>query len=410
MLPTKKSKHRNAQEDMAEPTKILHLTHTDIPSDNRILKEIVALADAPEYELYGFGIRLGLGGENSNINPQARIESLQLLSRRLTFLPLPIRHLVVGVEMSIRLLLMGMKVRPDVVHCHDAPVLIAGVLLKHLCRAKLVYDAHELESNKNAQSRLIAWLTLRVERFVWPFIDHLISVSPSILKWYEQQIGPKPNSLVLNSPFFVAPSAPSDEVQRKPHYFHDKFDIPKGAKVFLYLGLLVSGRGIEKLLKAFSNNNASSHLVFLGYGPFEGKIQAAAKICPNIHLHPPVPHEEVVATSRSADVGLCIIENVSLSDYYCLPNKLFEYAFAGIPVLASNFPDIDHLVSNYGLGECCAVEVDAIAEAIGRIERSVLPLWDKDLRELGWQSQTRRLQQAYWSLLDQDKHASAEVV
>lgn len=400
MSSIKNSKDRNGLADLGARTKILHLTHTDIPSDNRILKEIVALADAPEYELYGFGIRLGLGAEKTNIMPKARIVSLKLMTRKLNFLPLLIRHLVVGVEMSMRLLLLGMKVRPDVVHCHDAPVLLVGVLLKYLCRAKLVYDAHELESNKNAQSRLIAWLTLRVERLVWPSIDHLISVSPSILQWYERHLGPKPNSLVLNSPFFVGSVAASDDVQKKPHYFHEKFDIPSGAKVFLYLGLLVSGRGIEKLLKAFSNNNISSHLVFLGYGPFEGRIQDVAKICPNIHLHPPVPHEEVVSTSRSADVGLCIIENVSLSDYYCLPNKLFEYAFAGIPVLASNFPDIDHLVSEYGLGECCAVEVDAIAAAIGRIERSVLPPWEKELRDLGWQSQSNRLQQAYRSMLE----------
>ena len=400
MLPIKKSKDRNELADLVGRTKILHLTHTDISSDSRILKEVNALADIPEYELYGFGISMGLGAEKTNIMPQARILSLQLLARNINFLPRQIRHLAVGIEMSMRLFIMGMKVRPDVVHCHDAPVLLVGFLIKHLCRAKLVYDAHELESDKNAQSRSIAWLTLRVERFVWSSIDHIISVSPSILKWYERNLGPKPNSLILNSPIYSGAVAASDDEFIKPRHFHEKFDIPSCTKVFLYLGLLVTGRGIEKMLDAFSNNNVTAHLVFVGYGPLDGIIRDVAEKRQNVHLHPSVPHEEVVEISRSADVGLCIIENVSLSDYYCLPNKMFEYAFAGIPVLASDFPDIAHLVSKYGLGECCTVDGDAITEAIWRIERGDLTLAGKNLWDLGWQSQSKRLQQAYRALLE----------
>ena len=75
----------------------------------------------------------------------------------------------------------------------------------------------------------------------------------------------------------------------------------------------------------------------------------------NIHLHKKVPHNQVVNLIKSADVGICIIENVSLSDYYCLPNKLFEYSFAGLRVIGSDFPEISNYILSNKLGEVCKI-------------------------------------------------------
>jgi glycosyltransferase involved in cell wall biosynthesis len=399
VLSTNESTSRKTQGDPAAQVRILHLTHTDIPSDNRILKEIVALSEVRGFQLYGIGVRLHLGAKDTNAAPQAKIMSLVLATKKLRFLPGPIRHLIVAVEMMVRILIQGLKVRTDVVHCHDTPVLLVGVLLKHCFKARLVYDAHELESNKNGQSPWIARLTLWAERLAWSSIDHFVSVSTSIIEWYGVHLGPKRSSLILNSPLLSATSGMVRSGIDKPRHFHQKFCIPADAKVFLYLGLLVPGRGIDQMLEAFSGKNAKSHLVFMGYGDLAEKIESVTRTVGNIHLHPPVPHEDVVSLSRSADVGLCIIENVSLSDYYCLPNKLFEYAFAGIPVLASSFPDITQVVEQYGLGECCLVDSDAIAAAIERIETDSTESRPGNLYELGWQNQSRRLQQAYLSLL-----------
>ena len=358
------------------------------------------LAEISNFEIHAVGIRHRLGARQTNAVPQARIISLDLVTRKLRFLPGLVRHPLVALEMAVRLLFCGLKVRPDIVHCHDTPVLLVGVLLKQLFRARLVYDAHELESNKNGQSRIISYLTLWAERTSWSSIDHLISVSPSIIKWYCENLGPKPNSLILNSPYFSAPIGLDREVIKdKPRYFHETFGIPADERVFLYLGLLVPGRGVDKMLTAFSSDNVKSHLVFVGYGPLEEQIRSAAKSCQHIHLHRPVPHEEVVALSRSADFGLCVIENVSLSDYYSLPNKLFEYAFAGIPVLASRFPDIEKIVNEHGLGECCDLNMDSIVETIKRLESgSAAPM--PELHALGWQNQSKRLQQAYMALIE----------
>lgn len=299
--------------------KILHITHTAIPSDNRILNEMSALAEHQKFQLYGIGIRQHKGGKQSKAALRAEIVSVDLFSRKLRGLPWFLRHSLVVLEMFLRLLHRGAKLRPGIVHCHDTPVLLVGVILKRLFRTKLVYDAHELESNKNGQTAFASKATLWIEKLSWSSIDHFISVSPSIIDWYKRNLGDKPASLVLNSPRI--PKVDDMSQVKAAGYFHRYFSIPEGVRVYLYLGLLEWGRGIEKVLAAFSSPGISSHVVFVGYGSLSDYIQQQADREPRIHLHPPVPHEEVVSISRNADVGLCIIENVSLSDYYCLPNK-----------------------------------------------------------------------------------------
>jgi glycosyltransferase involved in cell wall biosynthesis len=378
--------------------KILHLTHTDILSDNRILKEMGALADVEKFHLHGVGVRQRQGGKTTRTTFPASIVSVDLLSRKLRVLPGFLRHALVALEMISRMFYHGAKLRADVVHCHDTPVLLVGVLLKQLFGGKLVYDAHELESNKNGQSASIARLTLWIERVSWSSIDHFISVSPSIIDWYRDNLGEKPSSLILNSPIVSSEPCLTKEVtDGASRYFHRTFEIPESSRVFLYLGLLEPGRGIELILNAFSSEGVRSHVVFVGYGAFAKLIQEHAGIGSRIHLHPPVPHEDVVLLSSSADFGLCIIERVSLSDYYCLPNKLFEYAFAGIPVLASRFPDISSLVHKYELGECCDIDTASIVEAVQRMEQQQRRGIARDLRDLGWASQSHRLRQVYMS-------------
>ena len=77
------------------------------------------------------------------------------------------------------------------VHCHDSICLIAAVLLKRFVGCCLVYDAHELESDRNGQSRLFGAITLWIERVCWSSVDLFITVSESIDFWYQTKLGPK---------------------------------------------------------------------------------------------------------------------------------------------------------------------------------------------------------------------------
>jgi glycosyltransferase involved in cell wall biosynthesis len=98
----------------------------------------------------------------------------------------------------------------------------------------------------------------------------------------------------------------------------------------------------------------------MGHGEKEEEIRKYSNKYANIFLHPAVSSDLVVPISSSANFGYCVLENTSLSVYFSLPNKLFEYVFSGLPVLASNFPDISDKVINFNLGLIVDFNKDAI--------------------------------------------------
>ena len=372
--------------------KILHLTHTDIESDSRILKEMGALT-AVGYTVSGIGVTLSEGAHRTPTPFPADVAAIQLRSRQLTFLPKPLRHAISLCELIAKMLPRAIRRRPDVIHCHDTLVLPLGVLVKLFTRAKLVYDAHELESDRNGLSKFLGWLTLFAEKMLWRFVDALIVVSPSIQNWYQEKIGPKPSAIVLNSPLF------SDDHGQEGDYLRNKFLIPADRLLFIYVGILGPGRGLDLVTEAFTHPDVSSHVVFLGYGQLADELKRMAVKHPNIHVHDAVPHSQVVPIVRSADFGLCLIQNVSLSDYYCLPNKLFEYCFAGVPVLASDFPDIRTVLAEYNIGECCELDPGSIRGAIQKLEKSKKHFQFADLTPLSWQTQEQKLINLYQQML-----------
>ncbi|NKQ41717.1 MAG: glycosyltransferase family 4 protein [Sulfurovum sp.] len=376
---------------------ILHLTQTDIKSDSRILKEMNSIATLNStYEVSGIGVILNRGEKHTNNKDNLDIYSIILKSREWRFLPRVIRHTCSLVELTFKMFYKAKKLQPKVIHCHDTLVLPLGVMVKAFTGAKLIYDAHELESDRNGLTKILGKLTLFAEKALWRYVDALIVVSPSIEKWYMENIGDKYSEIVLNSPVLE-----KEESSKESSYLREYFSIPKESKIFLYVGGLVHGRGIELLTDAFRVSDIKSSLVFLGYGTLSDELKEIASSSSNIYVHDAVPHEEVVPVAKSADIGLCLIQNVSLSDYYCLPNKLFEYCFAEIPVLASDFPDISATVKKYNLGKCTELNSASIYEAIKEFENmEVLENIDiNKLYELSWEAQEDKLIKLYEQII-----------
>lgn len=375
-------------------TTVLHLTHTNIPTDARILRELNALSQVPGLEIHAYGV---LDGEPDYGKRSFTLREFRVRSARASRLPRPVRYALVIMEVNARFLARMMRLRPDVVHCHDTMVLPSGALARMLRKPQIVYDAHELESNKAGQSQALSRATLRVERACWPHIDSLITVSPSIARWYSEHLGAKPTACILNSPEIAA--LPAGAPGHPAHGLRHRLHIHPDAPLFVYVGALEPGRGIEMVLDAFTRPDIDAHVAFVGAGGLETTITAASDLHSNVHICPPVPHDQLVPFIRDATGGFCLIEDISLSDHYCLPNKLFEYAFAGLPVIASRLPEIERVVREYHLGVCADLNPTSIGEAIAACSAWPRDLPRERLKDLAWESQAEDLRDLYENLL-----------
>jgi glycosyltransferase involved in cell wall biosynthesis len=259
--------------------------------------------------------------------------------------------------------------------------------------AILVYDAHELESDRNGLRKWERSAIRAVERLAWSRIAVLITVSPSIQDWYINSYGSKSSMVILNSPVV------RENINFEEAYLRCKFGIPSDHRIYIYAGILNEGRGLEVLLKVFSRGDITSHLILVGYGPWLPRVSQVADERSNIHVHPPVPHDILVPLLRTADVGVCLVEPISLSDYLSIPNKLLEYIAAGLPVLASDLPELRSLVQTYGLGCCSELDSDAVAELVRSPPQDCGTEVAQAPEGLGWNSQAERLISLYQTLL-----------
>jgi len=376
---------------------ILHLTHTDFRFDNRILKEIEAIEQNENQEIYGFGVKSSEKAASSRIKVKAELFNFKLLSNRVKSFPRVITYSLFIIELTIIFFWKAIKIKPRVIHCHDTMVLPVGVFLKLLFKSKLIYDAHELESNKNGQNLFLSKFTYFLEKLFWNKIDILISVSDSILKWYNQKLGDKESYLILNSPV-INSNSDDNFLNVTSDYLRTKFNIPEDVKIFIYVGELRAGRSIEIILELFSRHEVTSHVIFLGFGELDKEIMLISATTSKVHLHEPVSHDLVVPIVKCADIGLCLIENVSLSDYYCLPNKFFEYIFSSLYVVVPDFPELKDVVTRYKLGSVTKTDFNSLLTTILTLQDMLLLKKVYNISELSWQTQARRLKNLYTDL------------
>jgi glycosyltransferase involved in cell wall biosynthesis len=325
---------------------VLSIVFNELTNDNRVINQAVSL-QKNGYSVTLLGIQIDKSLPLNEVVNGVNIIRVPLTYRNPLIYRIPF---LLFYYRNISLFFIFLKIALsnfDIIHCHDLNTLQFGVRAKIFKprKLKLIYDAHEYETQRNG---LHGWQWTYVklkERFLIKFCDRVITVSPTIADEYVRLYGIEKPEVILNCPILR-----TEEIIKK-NLFREYFGIPLSKKIFLYQGYLYPGRGIEVILEAFNQLNLSDGvLVFMGEGTLADKIKKHEKYGKSVFIHPFVSGEVLLGYTSSADCGIAFIEDISLSDRYCLPNKLFEYIAAGIPVVSSGLPDLKKFINTYEVG------------------------------------------------------------
>ena len=304
------------------------------------------------------------------------------------------------------------RLEPDVVHAHDMHVI--GVATRAAGRAKLrgkqlkvVYDAHEYVaglSRYGARTRrsIAAWANH--EREYIGDADRVITVSPAIAERLqrEHQLDHEP-TVIMNTP---NPADVSVEVSD----IRSQLGLASEVPLLVYSGGVTKARGIQTAVQALVDLPDVHLAVVCVPGVATDAVRelqaqaVALEVQDRLHCLDPVKPDEVVAFLRTADVGLIPILRYP-SHEMSLPNKLFEYAFAGLPVVVSDMPSMKEFVDHTRIGEVfVAADAHDLASKVRMVlgdldtyrERVADPGYQQ---EVSWAGQAEKLRSLYGELV-----------
>ena len=368
------------------------LLHKSIEHDSRVRREARALAEAGhEVTVLHLPRKHGeLDGELDGFQV-CSVTSSDWLGRRL---PRGVLQRLLSVFAFVHAL---RAMRPDVIHAHDTAMLVPGWLAVRRTGALLVYDSHELATGVPYRERLWAVLVAAVERLLAPRCELVLTVSDGIATRLAQRYRLRRTPVVVRN----VPDLSVYDLEGKGSCdLRAELGLPADSPLVLHLGAAALDRGCETLVRSIARTGKSVNLLFLGsdlaYAGRLGEIAREQGVGDRVHFLPAVPVRQVLAHARQASVGVSLLEDTCENHRLALPNKIFEYLAAGVPVVASDLPELRRTLAD----QDAAVLVDssdesAVARAIGEAMERNRPT---PPGPFAWEREAERLLSAYASL------------
>lgn len=292
-------------------------------------------------------------------------------------------------EFQIRLFFFLLFRKADLFYANDLDTLLPNFLCSKLKSAKIIYDSHELfcevpELIENPTKRKI-WKSL--EQFIFPKLNSIITVNQSIADIYEQEYGKK-LYVVRNIPMH---RQVTDKRSRAELGLSDdqKIVILQGAGINVH-------RGAEEAVEAMQYLDGVI-LLIVGSGDVIDilkKMRVDLGLEEKVIITGKVPYEKLAQYTQIADLGLSLDRDTNLNYRFSLPNKLFDYIHAGIPVLVSPLVEISRIVKQYQIGDIIqSHDPQSIATSISKIfsDEKTLTSWKKNIliaqKELSWEQE-----------------------
>jgi len=238
---------------------------------------------------------------------------------------------------------------PAVVHCHDLLTLPVGRAVARRLGIPLVYDSHEIFEALAVHSIVLRVFFRLMQRRYSRAVDGFITINDSIAATLAERYPRLPPAVIVRNAARFDPHATADDGRLRR-----AAGVSEHQRILLYQGGFQKHRGLEQLLRAVPAIDPSWRVVFMGWGNLEARLKAVARaVDPDgarITFLPGVPQDELRQWTAGADVGIIPYERAGLNHWFCTPNKLWEYPAAGVPILASPFPELRRAITESQMG------------------------------------------------------------
>lgn len=251
------------------------------------------------------------------------------------------------------------QAQPDVMIGFDPEAMPAAIEAKRRTGARFIFDAHEYHSEEDPDHPLRGRWVTRLETQLDPHLDGFVTVNRSIADLYVRDARIKRSPLVVRNA--VDPYPPHDGVDR----LRPALGVPASENILLYHGALRPMRGLLQLAEMSRYLPAGWTIAVMGDGSLRAEIEKTADLKRTRFL-PPVPHADLPLWIGSATLGAILYEGRGENQRNATPNKLWEYAAAGVPMLARDLPELAAAIRTAGMGILVSDE-EAPAEIVRRL-------------------------------------------
>ena len=320
----------------------------DLATDNRVHRTCLALQEL------GYRVTL-IGRRLPNSPPLERPYATKRM--RLLFNKGPLFY----AEYNLRLFLLLAFSRAALLVANDLDTLLANWLAKG--RRKLVYDTHEFytEVPELVARPGVRRIWLAIERWIFPKLRTVITVNDSIAQAYQARYGNTVH-VVRNIPL---PRALGPLPARAA------LGLPEDRSILVLQGAGINvDRGGEEAVLAM-RHLPGCLLLIIGSGdawPVLERLVREHGLQDRVRLLGRMPYERMMDHTRHAALGLTLDKDTNLNYRFSLPNKLFDYLRAGVPVVATDLPEVAAIVRRYDAGIVLPTpEPEGLARAIAAL-------------------------------------------
>ncbi len=300
-------------------------------------------------------------------------------------------------EYNIRLFLFLLFHKTDLLVSNDLDTLLPNFLIHKIKSKPIVYDSHEyftevpeLVSRPGVQK---VWK--KIESWIFPKLEDVFTVNDSIADMFEGDYGLRPK-VVRNIP--VKKEMPEIATRAQ-------LGLSETKKILILQGSGINmHRGSEEMLEAMKFLQGVV-LLIVGSGDVIDKLKEMAssdELTDKVIFKGKQPYDKLIQYTAAADLGLTLDKNTNLNYRFSLPNKLFDYIHAGVPVISSDLPEIRKIIDKYDIGDFIPNhEPGEIARKINQVlaNQDLIDKWKKNIsfaaENLTWQSEEKVLKEVY---------------